>query len=181
MKNIVVYCASSDRVAPLYIQTAYKTGELIARSGYGLVCGGGSEGLMGAAIDGTLKAGGKAIGVIPKFMVDNGWCHGNLSEAIVTDTMHIRKETMASMSEAAIALPGGIGTLEELAEIMTWRQLGIFRKPVVLVNTDGFYKPLIEMFDKMNALGFMRDDAVPCVVVSTPQEAIDVISRYYRQ
>lgn len=181
MKNIVVYCASSDRVAPLYIQTAYKTGELIALNGYGLVCGGGSEGLMGAAIDGTLKAGGKAIGVIPKFMVDNGWCHGNLSEVIVTETMHIRKETMASMSDAAIALPGGIGTLEELAEIMTWCQLGLFRKPVILVNTDGFYNPLIEMFDRMNDLGFMRDDTVHCIVVSTPEEAIDEIRQFYEQ
>ena len=175
--NIVVYCASSSRVDKVFLDAAREIGALFAQNGITLVCGGGSQGLMGAAIDGALSAGGKAIGVIPEFMVDNGWCHKNLSEVIVTDTMHKRKETMVAMSDAAIALPGGIGTLEELAEIMTWQQLGLFKKPVILVNTDGFYTPLIEMFEKMNNLGFMRDDIIPCEIVSSPEEAMNLIKK----
>ena len=110
-------------------------------------------------------------------MIERGWAHPDLTEVISTPTMHVRKETMASMSRAAVALAGGIGTLDELCEIMTWHQLGLFAGPVIIVNTDGFYDPLIEMFGRMQSQQFMRGGVIPAVVVSTPEEAIDVILR----
>ena len=173
--KIVVYSASSKRVDEVFLDTARRTGALFAKNKIALVCGGGSQGLMGASIDGALSAGGEAIGVIPDFMVDKGWCHPGLTEVIVTRSMHQRKDTMAKMSDAAIALPGGIGTLDELAEIMTWRQLGIYSRPVIIINTGGFYDPLIEMFEKMKRLKFMRHDNIPCLVASTPDEALEMI------
>ncbi len=175
--GVAVYCASSSRVPAIYLETATRMGTLLARHGLTLVCGGGYRGLMGAAIDGAGAAGGKTVGVLPQFMIERGWAHPDLTEVISTPTMHVRKETMASMSRAAVALAGGIGTLDELCEIMTWHQLGLFAGPVIIVNTDGFYDPLIEMFGRMQSQQFMRDGVIPAVVVSTPEEAIDVILR----
>ncbi len=108
-------------------------------------------------------------------MLERGWAHPGLTECIDTPSMHARKETMARNACAAIALPGGIGTLDELCEMMTWHQLGIFEGPVVIVNTDGFFDPLIDMFDRMMEQGFMRGGIIPARIVSTPSEAISVI------
>ncbi len=173
--GVVVYCASSSRIDRKYKEAALEMGRLIAANGLELVCGGGSAGLMAAAIDGALEAGGHTVGVLPHFMIEKGWAHEGLHECIDTPSMHVRKATMASRSCGAVALAGGIGTLDELAEMMTWHQLGIFEGPVVIVNTDGFYDPLLQMFEKMQAEGFMRGDVIPATVVATPQEAIDVI------
>ncbi|MCM1521433.1 MAG: TIGR00730 family Rossman fold protein [Muribaculaceae bacterium] len=175
--GVAVYCASSSRVPEIYMQSARETGALIARAGLTLVCGGGFRGLMGAAIEGALAEGGEAVGVLPEFMIERGWAHPRLTQTISTPTMHIRKETMASMSRGAIALAGGIGTLDELAEMMTWHQLGLFKGPVVIVNTDGFYDPLISMFGRMQQQQFMRGGVIPATVVSTPAEALAVIMR----
>lgn len=176
-RGVAVYCASSSLVPAIYLDTARRMGELLAREGLTLVCGGGYRGLMGAAIDGALAAGGVATGVLPQFMIERGWAHPGLSEVISTPTMHVRKETMASMSRAAVALAGGIGTLDELCEIMTWHQLGLFAGPVIIVNTDGFYDPLIGMFERMREQNFMRGGVIPAVVVGTPEEALEVIMR----
>ena len=176
--GVVVYCASSGRVDKKYIDTAIETGRLIAESGLTLVNGGGAMGLMAATIEGCIEAGGSATGVLPQFMIDKGWAHPRLTQCISTPTMHVRKATMAEMAVAAIALPGGIGTLDELAEIMTWNQLGLFEDPVIILNTDGFYDPLLEMFRKMNDEQFMRGDVIPARVVSTPTEAIGIINTY---
>ena len=173
--NIAVYCASSDKVPQTYLDTARRAGEQLARAGAGLVCGGGRGGLMGAAIDGVLAAGGTAIGVLPQFMIERGWAHPGLTQTISTPTMHARKHTMASLSVGAIALAGGIGTLDELAEIMTLHQLGIFGGEVVIVNTLGYYDPLIAMFGRMRQQGFMRGDLMPAHVAATPGEALDII------
>ncbi len=154
---ITVYGASSENIAETYKDAAFRTGELIALSGHPLVCGGGRQGLMRAAIDGALSAGGTAIGVLPDFMVANGWQHPGLTEMIETPSMHERKQTMASMSMAAIACPGGCGTFEELLEIITWRQLNLYRGQVVILNIDGYYDPLIAMFDRAIAQGFMHE------------------------
>ena len=173
--GVAVYCASSSQVHPRYLATARETGALIARAGLDLVCGGGAGGLMAAAIEGAVSAGGRAVGVLPHFMIEKGWAHPQLSEMVDTPTMHVRKATMADRSRAAIALAGGIGTLDELCEMMTWHQLGLFAGPVIIVNTGGFYDPFLSMLDRMNAEGFMRGDTIPAVVVATPAEALEVI------
>ena len=175
--GIVVYCASSSEVPSVYLDTARIMGALIARSGRPLITGGGAFGLMGATIDGAIGEGGRAIGVLPEFMIERGWAHPSLSLTISTPTMHARKMKMASLSCAAIALPGGIGTLDELLEIMTWHQLGLYTGPVVIVNTGGYFDPLIDMFHRMIELNFMRDRLIHATIVSTPAEAMQVISQ----
>lgn len=176
VKNgVVVYCASSQAVDERFLESARTMGALIAEAGFTLVNGGGVRGLMAATIDGALAHGGEAVGVLPRFMVEKGWAHPGLTRELVTETMHERKALMARMSCAAVALAGGIGTLDELCEMMTWRQLGLFEGPVVLVNTAGFYDPFIEMLERMRELRFMRDDKLPVRVVNTPAEAMDVI------
>lgn len=157
-KAVTVYGASSPLVARKYKEAAYALGQAIARAGMDLVSGGGREGLMAAAITGALDAGGRAIGVLPGFMVERGWNHPALSEMITVGSMHERKRTMASLSRAAVALPGGCGTFEELLEIITWRQLGLYQGHVVILNVDGYYDPLIGMLDRSIAEHFMNDD-----------------------
>ena len=134
-KTIVVYGASSADVEPVFKDAAYSLGSLIASAGMTLVTGAGSTGLMAAVEDGALDAGGKAVGIIPKFMIDKGWLHQGLSEVIVTENMHERKRMMSKMADAVIALPGGTGTFEELFEIITWKMLGLFVKPIIILNT----------------------------------------------
>lgn len=158
-KNAVtVYGASSPKVAHKYKEAAHLLGEALARAGMTVVSGGGREGLMAAAIDGALSAGGRAVGVLPDFMVERGWNHPALSEMITVSSMHERKRTMASLSRGAVALPGGCGTFEELLEIITWRQLGLFQGHVIILNVDGYYDPLIGMLDRSIAEHFMNDD-----------------------
>lgn len=173
--GILIYCASSSTVPQEYLTLARDTGRLIAEAGHPLVSGGGAAGLMASAIDGCIDAGGTAIGVLPQFMIEKAWAHPRLSHTIATPSMHVRKQTMADLSIGAIALPGGIGTLDELCEIMTWHQLGLYRHPVVILNTGGFYDPLLEMFSKMQSLNFMRGGTIPAIVASTPEEAIKLI------
>ncbi len=175
--GIAVYCASSSDVSPTYLATAREAGRLIALSGHTLVTGGGAMGLMAAAIEGATEAGGHTIGVLPEFMIERAWNHPRLSEMIATPSMHVRKHTMASLSVAVMALPGGVGTLDELCEMMTWHQLGLFKGPVIIVNTDGFYDPFIEMLTRMRALGFMRGGVIPAHVAATPAEAMEIIRR----
>ncbi len=173
--GVVVYCASSSDIDPGYIDVARLMGSLLAEAGLPLICGGGSGGMMAAAIEGAVDAGGEAIGVLPHFMMERGWNHPRLSRCIDTESMHHRKMTMASMACAAVALPGGIGTLDELAEIMTWRQLGLFSGPVVIVNAEGYYDSLIRLFEEMRSKGFMRGGEIPATVVDNPIVAMSVI------
>jgi len=157
MQYICVYCASSTKIKSAYFDEAAKLGQVLAENNLQLVYGGGSSGLMGQIADSVLDSGGKVTGVIPQFMCEQEWDHNGLTELIITETMHERKEKMAQMADAAVALPGGCGTLEELLEIITWKQLGIFVKPIVIVNTDGYFDPLIAMLDKAVDENFMRD------------------------
>ncbi len=171
--GITVYGASSDRIDSIYTDAARALGQEIARAGPPLVCGGGRYGIMGAATEGVLAAGGEAIGVIPGFMVERGWENPALSKMIVTDGMHSRKKTMATLSIAAIACPGGIGTFEELTEIITWRELGLWSGNIVILDTDGYYTPLLEMLGKAASLGFMRSGHQALwSVAHTPEEAV---------
>ena len=179
--GIAVYCASSSSVPEKYLEAAREMVRLIAQGGYTLVNGGGARGLMAATIEGAHSAGGHITGVLPHFMIERGWAHEKLTECIDTPSMHVRKHTMASLSCAAVALPGGIGTLDELCEMMTWHQLKLFSGPVVIVNVDGFFDPLLEMFARMQEQHFMRDGRIPAIVAATPAEAIGVIDSYRRQ
>lgn len=157
-RAVTIYGASSPHVAQNYKDAALALGKALAEAGMDLVSGGGREGLMAAAIKGAIEAGGRTIGVLPDFMVERGWNHPDLSEMITVGSMHERKQTMASLSRAAIALPGGCGTFEELLEIITWRQLGLYQGHVVILNIDGYYDPLIGMLDRSIAEHFMNDD-----------------------
>lgn len=175
--GVVVYSASSDAIDSIYVDAATLLGKLLANNKITCINGGGNLGLMGAVINSVLLHGGKVKGVIPKFMVDSGWCHQNLSEQIETETMHERKQKMADLSNAAIALPGGVGTLEELLEIMTWKQLGLYKHPIIILNTNNYYSALLEMFDNMIEQNFMHNRYRDLwVVVNTPEEAIAALS-----
>lgn len=154
--NITVYAASSGQVPEKYVAEARSLGTLMARAGHTLVNGAGRTGLMGAAADAILEAGGKAIGVIPQFMIDQDWQHKGMTELVITKDMHERKEIMASRSDACIALPGGVGTLEELLEIITWKQLGLYLKPIVILNAGGYYNALLHQFRTAIDEHFMR-------------------------
>lgn len=156
IKEICVFAASSSRVDKQYVDAAYGLGQEMARAGIACVNGGGREGLMRAVSDGVLDGGGRAVGVIPRFMVDNGWQYDRLSEIVVTPDMHTRKQTMAARVDAAVAMPGGCGTLEELLEIITWKQLGLFHKPILIFNVGGFFDPLLEMLERCVAEFFMK-------------------------
>ena len=131
-----------------YFEAAYQLGKLMAERGVTLVYGGGAVGLMGAVCDGVKAHGGKAIGVIPRFMVEKGWLRPGLDEVIQVETMAERKRIMAEISDAAMALPGGVGTFDELMDIVALKKLGLYLKPVVVVNTCGFYKPLAELLER---------------------------------
>ena len=175
-KTICVYCASSSRVDNLYMETATRLGLLMAQEEITLITGGGCQGLMRAVEDGALNDGGKAIGVIPRFMIEAGWQHESLTELRITESMHERKQTMASLSEAAIALPGGCGTMEELLEVITWKQLGLYPHPIVILNTNGYYDALIEQLGRAVEEHFMGEiHSRIWSVARTPEEALAII------
>ena len=155
-KTIVVYGASSAEAEQVFVDAAYQLGGLIAKARKKLVSGAGSTGLMAAVENGALDAGGVSIGIIPQFMVDNGWLHKGLTETIITPNMHERKSRMAQMADAVVALPGGTGTFEELFEIITWKMLGLFVKPIVILNTDHYYDPILQMLERTAQRGFMN-------------------------
>lgn len=155
MKRICVYAGSSFGASPDYTTAAAGFGAACARRGLGIVYGGGSVGLMGVLADSALSAGGEVIGVIPRAMIAEERGHRGLTELIAVDTMHARKHRMAELSDAFVALPGGIGTLEELVEVFTWLQLGLHLKAVGLLNVAGFYQPLLRLLDHMREEQFL--------------------------
>ena len=176
IKNVCVYSASSTKIAPVYFAMAEELGRLLAINDINLINGAGSIGLMAATSNAALEAGGTVTGVIPRFMVEQGWHHNGLTQLIETETMHERKQLMADLSDGVIALPGGCGTMEELMEIITWEQLGLYLKPIVILNIDGFYDPLLEMLQRAIEKNFMREEHKNIWQVATsPQEAIDLI------
>lgn len=177
ISRVTVYAASSSQVAQEYLDAAAELGSLLASRGIGVVYGAGRLGLMGRLADAALQNGGEVTGVIPQFMVDNGWCRENLTELVVTPDMHRRKEQMAALADATIALPGGVGTLEELLEIITWKQLGLYAHPIVILNTRGYFNPLLQMLTKAADERFMRDiHRSLWQVASTPAQAVELIT-----
>lgn len=176
MNSVCVYCASSTQIDKKYFRAAQELGTLIAQKGLRLITGAGNMGLMCAVEDAVLEAGGKATGIIPTFMIDEGWHHTGLTELIETQTMHERKQMMADMSDGVIALPGGCGTLEELLEIITWKQLGLYLNPIVILNIDGYYDHLLSQLKEAISENFMRDiHGDIWKVAATPEEAIELL------
>jgi len=156
MKSLCVFCGSSSGIRPEYGVVARELGTLLARRGTELVYGGGRVGLMGALADAALAAGGRVVGVIPQMLLDKEVGHTGLSELHVVATMSQRKVLMGELAEAFIALPGGIGTMDELFEAWTWTQLALHRKPCGLLNFQGYYDPLVAFLDRSTQEGFLR-------------------------
>ena len=159
IRSICVYCGSSNGRDTVYSDAGYVLGRALAGAGIRLVYGGGNKGVMGAVARGTMEAGGKVTGIIPRFLMNKEATEAALShldDLIVTEDMHARKHAMFEKSDAFVALPGGIGTLEEIVEIMTWAQLGRHRKPIVFANIDGFWNPMLTLLDHMRGEGFVH-------------------------
>lgn len=177
IQRIAVYCSASDGVPEVYNAAAYHMGGLLAQAGIEVVYGDGGIGLMRHLADGVLDAGGRITGVIPQFMVEQGWNNPRSTRTIVTKSMHERKAVITDMVDAMVALPGGVGTMEELFECLTWKQLGLHGKPVVILNTDGYFDNIVAALDKMVSERFMqpihRNDMFS--VVSTPEEVLPAI------
>lgn len=176
IKDVCVYCASSTKIPSVYFDAAERLGQLLAEQGINLINGAGRQGLMGRISDATLACGGTVTGVIPHFMVEQGWHHHGLTRLIETETMHERKQLMTELSDGVIALPGGCGTMEELLEIITWKQLGLYLNPIIILNTDGFYDPLLTLLKQAIGQNFMRREHENIwQVASTPEEAVDLL------
>lgn len=174
--SVAIYCASSTKIKPIYYEAASKLGRLLAERGVTQVNGAGNMGLMQAASDAALAAGGKVIGVIPHFMIEQNWHHTGLTQIIETADMESRKQTINDMTDAAIVLPGGCGTLDELFEIMTLKQLGVYLKPIVILNIDGYYDYLLRHLQHSMEENFMRKEHVDIWrVAETPEEAVEMV------
>ena len=177
MKRVCVYCGSSVGNQPVYRDVAVTLGSLLAKRGIGLVYGGGHVGLMGVIADACLAAGGEVIGVIPQSLADREIAHAGLTDLRVVDSMHTRKAMMADLSDAFIAMPGGVGTFEEFFEAITWTQLGLHRKPCGLLNAGGFYTPLVAFIDQAVSEGFIKPVHRSMMVVDdNPERLIDTLS-----
>lgn len=156
MQSISVFCGSNEGFNSIYRDEASRLGSVLAQKGITLVYGGSSAGLMGAVADGALSHGGKVIGILPRLFKEKEIAHENLTELIWVDTMHQRKMKMHDLSDAAIALPGGYGTMDEFFELLTMGQIGLHKKPVGMLNVSGFYDPLLDMTKKMVQQGFLE-------------------------
>jgi uncharacterized protein (TIGR00730 family) len=166
LKSIVVYCASSPGVNPVYQQVAEEVGMRLAKNDIRLIYGGGNGGLMGVVANATMQHGGAVTGVIPNFLADLEVAHKELTELHYVETMHERKAMMASMADGVITLPGGYGTLDELFEILAWRQLGIYHGPIGVLNVKGFYDHLLTHCDRMVTDGFLKAENRDLIIVA---------------
>lgn len=176
INSVCVYSASSTKIASVYFEAAEELGRLLALRRIRLINGAGSIGLMRSVADAVLHNGGEVTGVIPHFMVEQKWHHTGLTELVEVDSMHERKQKMADLSDAVIALPGGCGTLEELLEIITWKQLGLYLNPIVILNVNGFFDPLLQMLEKAIEENFMRRQHGDIwKVAQTAEEAVELL------
>ncbi|ACR29693.1 TIGR00730 family Rossman fold protein [Burkholderia glumae] len=179
MKSVCVYCGSASGVRGVYAEAARGFGQALAAAELTLVYGGGRVGLMGIVADAVLAAGGRAIGVIPQLLLDKEVGHQGLTELHVVPDMHHRKKMMADRSDAFVAMPGGAGTLEEFFEVFTWAQLGYHRKPVALLNVEGFYDPLVAMLRHTVDEGFMANPYLDSLCIDTTAGGLlDQLRRY---
>ncbi|TIM46435.1 TIGR00730 family Rossman fold protein [Mesorhizobium sp.] len=179
IRSICVYCGSSPGRDVTYAKAGHLLGRSIAKSGLRLIYGGGTRGIMGAVAEGAMRAGGKVTGIIPRFLINREATEtalDRLDELVITENMHERKHTMFEKSDAFVALPGGIGTVEEIIEIMTWGQLGHHRKPIVFGNVGGFWDPMLALLDHMMAEGFIDTaQRVRPLVVDDPEAIVAAI------
>lgn len=174
--QICVYCASSNLIDKKYFDAAEGLGDEIARHGITLMYGGGAAGLMGRIADRVIQNGGRVIGIIPDFMQKVEWAHKGITELHVVSDMHARKKRFLDGTDALVALPGGCGTLEELLEVITLKRLGLFNKPIIILNTGGFYDPLLAMFDRCINEKFMNSDSANMwSVVDHPNQVVEAI------
>jgi uncharacterized protein (TIGR00730 family) len=177
VKRVCVYCGSAARVAEPYRESARRTGRLLAQSGIELIYGGGRVGLMGLTAEAALAAGGHVVGIIPDFLHARELAHTSVSELIVVSSMHERKQRMIERADAFAILPGGLGTLDETLECITWKQLGLHDKPIVIVDVEGYWQPLAALLDHVIAAGFAHSkmrDAVQ--VVRSPEELMTALA-----
>lgn len=173
IRTVCVYCGSGPGTDPAFMAAAHRLGELMATDGVGLVYGGGSLGMMGAVASSVLDHGGHVTGIIPEFLQNKEHTLRGAQEVIVTPDMHVRKQTMFERADAFVALPGGVGTLEELVEQLTWAQLGRHKKPILILNINGFWDPLCGLLDHMRKLEFIRaDTGFTLLVAETPAEVL---------
>jgi uncharacterized protein (TIGR00730 family) len=180
--NVCVFCGSSFGINPIYKQAAETLGKLMPSHGMKLVYGGGNVGLMGTVADAVMQSGGEVIGVIPDFLSRREVAHQGLTRLEVVGSMHERKKRMADLSHAFIALPGGWGTLEELAEVLTWRQLGLVSQPVALLNINNFFDPLLDQLRKMVQEGFVNPKNFEILKIGTsPEQILQVIAAELRK
>jgi len=179
IRSVCVYCGSSPGRDEIYAKAGHLLGRSIAKAGLRLVYGGGTKGIMGAVAEGALKAGGKVTGIIPRFLINKEATEtalDRLDELLITDNMHERKHKMFEKSDAFVALPGGIGTVEEIVEVMTWAQLGHHRKPIVFGNVNGFWDPMLSLLDHMAAEGFIHTaKRVQPLVINDPESIVAAI------
>ncbi|KOS07490.1 LOG family protein YvdD [Flavobacterium akiainvivens] len=180
MKRITVFCGSSFGTDPLFEKQAYLTGQTLAAKGIGLVYGGAQVGLMGAVANGVLNTGGEAIGVLPHFLQTKEIAHNGLTELILVESMHERKTKMNELCDGVIALPGGFGTLEELFEMLTWGQLGLHKKPVGLLNINGFYDELMAFVNTMVDKGLLKPVNRDMLLVDSTIEGLLVKMEAYK-
>jgi uncharacterized protein (TIGR00730 family) len=177
-RAVCVYCASSQTSHPEYREAAYRLGVVLAGQGLEIVYGGGARGSMGALADGALSKGGRVVGVLPKFMADLEWGHPGLTELELVEDMRVRKHMMLTRSQAAIALPGGCGTLEELLEAITLKRLGLYLNPILLINTRGYFDPLLELLARAIEERFMDErHARMWEVVAQPEGVPEALNR----
>jgi len=176
MDSICVYCGSRPGADPAYTEAAAALGEALAEQDITLVYGGGHVGMMGTVADAVLDAGGEVVGVIPEALADAEQAHEGVTELLVVDSMHERKQTMADRSEGFVALPGGFGTLEEIIEVLTWSQLGIHRKPCGFLNVGGYFDDLFAFFDHQRNEAFVDERHREMVVVAA--EPTDLLARF---
>ena len=171
--RICVYAASSPQAAPAYHEAASRLGATLAGNGCSIVYGGGSQGLMGALADGALSRGGEVVGILPKFMADLEWGHPGLTQLDLVEDMRERKHKLLTGSDAVVALPGGCGTLEELFEAITLKRLGLYFNPIVLLDTNGFYKPLQAFLGQVIAEKFLNPGhAAMWSLVDSPEDVL---------
>lgn len=180
-RSVCVYCASSTAAHPQFREAAFNLGGILAELGLEIVYGGGARGSMGALADGALSKGGRVVGILPRFMADLEWGHPGLTQLELVEDMRIRKHTMLSRSQAAIALPGGCGTLEELLEAITLKRLGLYVNPILMVNTRGYFDPLIRLLDSAIEERFMDErHSRMWEIVSGPEEVPEALRRASR-
>jgi len=176
IKKVTVFCASSAKVAPKYFEATTQIARILVAAGVEVVYGGGAVGLMGQLADTVIEQGGKITGIMPKFMRQVEWQHEGINELILTEDMHERKQKFLVDVDALITLPGGCGTLEELLEAITLKRLGIFIKPIIILNLDGYFNPLIEMLERCVQENFMRNEHRDIwTVIESPEELINAI------